>query len=99
MLIFVTLPTRSILTTRPSAGETMMRGSAGMVRGGLRKKKATKTANNSTRMAAMTRPSAYARMADTSSGIRNRYASLTIIERVWRDFQIAADDADCTDSV
>ena len=51
MLSFVTLPTRSIFTTRPSAGETITRGSDGISRRGLRKKNATKAASNSTKIA------------------------------------------------
>src|SRR4030095_385202 len=82
MLNFVTLPTRSTLTTRPSAGETITRGSDGISRFGFRKKNATKPASSITKKAARYSPSTNARAADTKRGIRKRNASFTIMNAI-----------------
>src|SRR5207247_428905 len=78
MLSFVPFPTRSIRTTRPSAGETITRGSAGISRSGLRKKNATNAETNSSKIAAVSQPSQKLTAAAANKGGRNLNASLTI---------------------
>src|SRR6516164_6710840 len=79
MLTFVTFPTLSIFTTFPSAGETIIDGSCGMVRCGLRKKNATKDVRNNSKTPMAIQPNPNAAMVSTISGIRNRKASGAII--------------------
>src|SRR5262245_64442370 len=79
MLNLVTLPTRSSLTTRPSAGETITFGSCGISLFGFRKKNATNAASPITKKAARYKPKTNAKAADTNRGMRNRNASLTIM--------------------
>src|SRR5438093_6340459 len=81
MLSLVTLPPRSILTTLPSAGETIILGSVGISRAGFRKKNATNAKSNSNKIPARYKPNTAARQADIRSGTINLNASLWIM--VW----------------
>src|SRR5437867_6406882 len=79
MLSFVTLPTRSTFTTRPSAGDTITRGSDGTSRFGFLKKNATKAVSSSRKSPAPGRSSQKLAITVADKGSRNLYASLTII--------------------
>jgi hypothetical protein len=79
MLTFVTLPILSIFTTFPSAGETIIDGSFGMVRGGLRKKNATKDVRSNRKTPRAIQPNPNEAAVRTIRGIRNRKASEAII--------------------
>src|SRR3989442_7037734 len=81
MLSFVTLPTRSILTTFPSAGETITLGSVGILRAGFRKKNARNAERKGNKIPAKYNPDTAATPADISSGTINLNASLWIM--VW----------------
>src|SRR2546426_6884244 len=82
MLSFVMLPTRSTFTTRPSAGDTMIRGSGGIERLGFRKKNATKTASKSRKIPAAAQASQKLIAAAATRGSRKINASLTIMNAI-----------------
>src|SRR5262249_17320103 len=81
ILIFVTFPTRSILTTRPSAGETIAWGSAGIRLSGFRKKNATNAVNSNNKTAAIGQCNQKLTAVAAAKGMRKRKASFTIIQK------------------
>src|SRR4051812_22462394 len=80
MLIFVTPPTRSILTTLPSAGGTIKERTCGIVRGGVRKKKAKKIFKASRNRPGTSHESQNDAAVRIIRGMRNRKASRAIMK-------------------
>src|SRR6516164_7639338 len=83
MLSLVTFATFSTFTTRPSAGETITRGSDGISRCGFLKKNATKAASKSPKNPTQYNCRPIARIVAASRGSKNLYASLTIMNKDW----------------